>query len=94
MISKGVPVQDHVEVWIDNKTGRFSELVYVIKGVGMFFRRNNLWVPVYEERQGQYGDTRIISLEKRDARSLDLMGLYDSGAEIDVNEISKYEIVS
>lgn len=91
MISKGTKVVDYVEVWIDNKSGDFSELVYVVRGVGKYFRREKMWVPVFEETQGQYDDTRVITLEKSDALDLNLKNTYDLGKKININEIVKYE---
>jgi hypothetical protein len=91
MISKGTKVVDYVEVWIDNKTGKFSELVYIVDGWGRFFRRNKSWVPVFEETVGQYDDTRVIAVEKKDARDLKLVEKYDSGKKIDIKKLAEYE---
>lgn len=91
MISKGTPAVDHVEVWFDGKTREFSELVYVVQGVGRYFRRDKSWVPAFEDTQGQYDDTRVISLEKRDALKLDLKKMHDSGKKINIEDVAEYE---
>jgi hypothetical protein len=92
MLSHGVPVIDYVQLWVDNKTGKPSELVYVVEKFGVFRREEELWVVFdSEETAGMYNDTRIITVEKEDAKELMLVEDFDSGKKIDIAAVAEYE---
>ncbi len=92
MISKGTLIVDYITLWVDNKTGKPSELVYTVENYGVFHRREGRWAPFdTEETPGMYDDTRTITLEKEDSKELKLLEKFDSGKEIDIAEVAEYE---
>jgi len=92
MIAKGTPLVDYYQLWVDNKTGKVLEVVYIIEKFIRAVRREGFWEPFEgEETPGMYDDTRIITLEKEDAIELNVTEDFDSGKQIDIAAVAEYE---
>lgn len=87
MISKGKKVIDYVEVYFADKTKEPLALVYVVKGVGEFIRKEGKWLPFTEMPEEIFDGSEYIVLEKSDALDLELMDKFDTGEEISRDEV-------
>lgn len=87
MISKGTPVVDFVEVYFADKTEEFISMVYVVKGVGEYIRKDESWVPFDDMPEEVYDGSETIVIEKSDALEMNLLEKVDKGEEISREEV-------
>ena len=87
MISKGKEVVDYVEVYFEDKTKKPIALVYVVKGVGEYIRKDGRWTPFDDMPEEIFDGSEYIVLEKEDSIELELLEKFDNGEDISRDEV-------
>jgi hypothetical protein len=87
MISKDKPVVDYVEVFFADKTQEPLALVYVVRGVGEYIRKDGGWERFTADDPELFDGTEYITLEKKDALELKLLEKFDNNEEISRDEV-------